>query len=277
MGMRCQYSSRPRRGKLQTPSLFLPLLSPHSLHAEVASDPTAPARSTGAALPIGGIATPPLLAPSALERRHPPPRPARSNAAAHPTGGIAAAALPTGGIAIVALTHGVLLRTRVNAAGRTQNCLLRNREIAAALLKTDMETKRNEAEREDEQPVSSTHIVAQVLKEHNSSSTFLSTMGYQSRSGRSRTSASEELVRELEEKVEQQKREALDANTMYQQQLIERGETQEAALEEMQRKQQEELAAMKKSQEEKNKAYEKKQEEQDSLISFLLRKHATQN
>jgi hypothetical protein len=118
--------------KLQTPSLFLPLLSPHSLHAEVASDPTAPARSTGAALPIGGIGTPPLLAPSSLERRHPPPRPARSNAAAHPTGGIAAAALPTGGIAVVALTHGVLLRTGVNAAVRTQNCLLHTREIAAA-------------------------------------------------------------------------------------------------------------------------------------------------
>jgi hypothetical protein len=73
-------------------------------------------------------------------------------------------------------------------------------------LQTDMETKRNEAEREDEQPVSSTHIVAQVLKEHSSSSTFLSTMGYQSRSGRSRTSASEERVRELQENVEQQKR-----------------------------------------------------------------------
>ncbi|KAI5021506.1 hypothetical protein ZWY2020_058236 [Hordeum vulgare] len=35
-----------------------------------------------------------------------------------------------------------------------------------------------------------TQIVAGVLKEHSSSSTFLSTMGYQSRSGRSRTSAS---------------------------------------------------------------------------------------
>jgi hypothetical protein len=137
-----------------------------------------------------------------------------------------------------------------------------------------MGNKRSEAL---EHPVSDTHIVAEVLKEHSSSSTFLSTMGYQSRSGRSRTSASEERVRELEEKVEQQKIEAIEANAMYQQQLNERGKTQEAALGEMQRKQQEELVAMKKSQEEKNKAYEKKQEEQDSLISFLLRKHATQN
>jgi hypothetical protein len=45
---------------------------------------------------------------------------------------------------------------------------------------------------------------------------------------------------------------------MYQQQLTERGQMQEAALEDMQRKQQEELAAMKMSQEEKNKTYEKK-------------------
>ncbi|XP_071683901.1 uncharacterized protein [Lolium perenne] len=139
---------------------------------------------------------------------------------------------------------------------------------------TDMENKRSEAL---EHPVSGTHIVAEVLKEHSSSSTFLSTMGYQSRSGRSRTSASEERVRELEGKVEQQKIEAIEANAMYQQQLNERGKTQEAALGEMQRKQQEELVAMKKIQEEKNKAYEKKQAEQDSLISFLLRKHATQN
>ncbi|KAI4964885.1 hypothetical protein ZWY2020_057923 [Hordeum vulgare] len=41
----------------------------------------------------------------------------------------------------------------------------------------------------NEQPMS-IQIVAGVLKEHSSSSTFLSTMGYQSRSGRSRTSAS---------------------------------------------------------------------------------------
>ncbi|KAM0918434.1 hypothetical protein ACQ4PT_008968 [Festuca glaucescens] len=66
---------------------------------------------------------------------------------------------------------------------------------------TDMEKKRSEAQQEDEHPVSGTHIVAEVLKEHSSSSTFLSTMGYQSRSGRSRTSASKERVRELEEKL----------------------------------------------------------------------------
>jgi hypothetical protein len=74
-------------------------------------------------------------------------------------------------------------------------------------------------------------------------------MGYESRfGGRSRTSVSEERIRELEEKVEQQKREAIDANAMHQQQLTERGKMQESALEEMQRKQQEELAAMKKIQ-----------------------------
>ena len=140
-----------------------------------------------------------------------------------------------------------------------------------------MENKRSEAQPEDEQLVPDTQIVAKVLKEHSSSSTFLSSMGYQSRSGRSRTSASAERVRELEERVEQQKREAIEAHEMYQQQSTERVKAQEAALEEMQRKQQEELEALKKSQEEKMKAYEKNQEEQDNLISFLLRKHATQN
>ena len=139
-----------------------------------------------------------------------------------------------------------------------------------------MQNKRSEAQSENEQPVSNTQIVAEVLKEHSSSSTFLSTMGYQSRSGRSRASASAERVRELEERVEQQKREAIEAREMYQQQLTERVKVQESALEEMQKKQQEELEALKKSQEEKMKSYEKKQEETDNLISFLLRKHATQ-
>nr|XP_051212471.1 uncharacterized protein LOC127330228 [Lolium perenne] len=71
---------------------------------------------------------------------------------------------------------------------------------------TDVKMKRSEAEREDDQPVSGRHIVAEVLKEQSSSSTFFSTIGYQSRSGRSRTSASEERVQELEENIEQQKR-----------------------------------------------------------------------
>ena len=74
-----------------------------------------------------------------------------------------------------------------------------------------MQNKRSEAQSENEQPVSNTQIVAEVLKEHSSSSTFLATMGYRSRSGRSRTSASTERVCELEERVEQQKRDAIEA------------------------------------------------------------------
>ena len=139
-----------------------------------------------------------------------------------------------------------------------------------------MQDKRSESQPGDEQPVSDTQIVAEVLKEHSSSSTFLSTMGYQSRSGRSRTSASAERVRELEERVEQQKMEAIEAREMYQQQLSERDKAQKSALEEMQKKQQQELEALKKSQEEKMNSYEKRLEETDNLISFLLRKHATQ-
>ncbi|KAI4986672.1 hypothetical protein ZWY2020_019302, partial [Hordeum vulgare] len=142
---------------------------------------------------------------------------------------------------------------------------------------TAMLNKKSEAQPEDEQPVFDTQIVAGVLKEHSSSSTFLSTMGYQSRSGRSRTSASIERVRELEVRFEQQKRDAIEAHEMYQRQLTERVKAQESALEEMQNKQQQEMEVLKKSQEEKMKSYEKKQEETDNLISFLLRKHATQN
>ena len=140
-----------------------------------------------------------------------------------------------------------------------------------------MQNKRSEAQPEDEQPVSDTQIVAEVLKEHNSSSTFLSTMGYQSRSGRSRTSSSAERVRGLEEKVEQQKREAIEAREMYQRQLTERVKVQESTLEEVQKKQREVLGSLKKSQEEKMKSHQKKQEETNNLISFLLRKHAAQN
>jgi hypothetical protein len=53
-----------------------------------------------------------------------------------------------------------------------------------------MEEIRIEAQLEDECPMSGTHIVAEVLKEHNSSSTFLSTMMHLLRSGWYRTSAS---------------------------------------------------------------------------------------
>ncbi|XP_051200309.1 uncharacterized protein [Lolium perenne] len=135
----------------------------------------------------------------------------------------------------------------------------------------NMEKRRSETQQEDEHLVYGTHIVAKVLKEHNSSSTFLSTMGYQSRSETFRTSDSEERIRELEEKVEQHKREATEANIMYRQHLTERGQMQEAALEEMQRKQQEELAAMKKSQEEKNKTYEKSKKNMTVLLASSYR------
>jgi hypothetical protein len=89
-------------------------------------------------------------------------------------------------------------------------------------LQNAMKDKRTKGQPGDEQLVSDTQIVAEVLKDHSSSSTFLSTMGYKSRSGRSRTSACAEHVQELEERVEQQTREAIAAREMYQQQLIER-------------------------------------------------------
>ena len=43
--------------------------------------------------------------------------------------------------------------------------------------------KKRETQSEGEQPVSDTAIVAEVLKEENAHSTFLSSMGYASRSG----------------------------------------------------------------------------------------------
>nr|XP_051211376.1 uncharacterized protein LOC127328844 [Lolium perenne] len=106
-----------------------PALLPHSLHAQdrrcLPIQPPQPGR-TALPLPSAGSGRRPYsrssAPPSSLERRHPPPRPAHSNDAA----------LPIGGIAAASLTHGILLRTRVNTAGRTQDCLLRNRENAAA-------------------------------------------------------------------------------------------------------------------------------------------------
>jgi hypothetical protein len=75
---------------------------------------------------------------------------------------------------------------------------------------------------------------------------------------------------------EKNREEMIETCEMYQQQLAGRVKAQDAALREMHMKQLEELEVLKKSQDENNKAYEKKQEEQDSLLSFLLRKHATQ-
>lgn len=86
--------------------------------------------------------------------------------------------------------------------------------------------------KEDEHVVVGTHIVVEVLKEHDSSITFISIMGYQPRSGRFKTSAS-------------------NAIATYKQRITERGKTQDVALEVMQRKKHGELMAMKKSQEEK--------------------------
>jgi hypothetical protein len=60
----------------------------------------------------------------------------------------------------------------------------------------------------------STQIVAEVLKEHNTSSTFLSTMGNNQDMGGLRTSASAERVQELDGKSEQQNREGTEANVM---------------------------------------------------------------
>ena len=57
------------------------------------------------------------------------------------------------------------------------------------ILQNAMEKKRK-TQSEGEQPVSDTTIVAEVLKEESAHSTFLSSMGYASRSRRSGSSTS---------------------------------------------------------------------------------------
>ena len=79
------------------------------------------------------------------------------------------------------------------------------------ILQNAMENKR-EAQSKGEQPVSDTAIVAEVLKEESAHSTFLSSMGYASRSGRSGSSTSSAQIKVLEERIEQKDREARDAN-----------------------------------------------------------------
>ncbi|PNT77068.1 hypothetical protein BRADI_1g57328v3 [Brachypodium distachyon] len=143
----------------------------------------------------------------------------------------------------------------------------------AQIAYTAMENKRREAQSEGGHLVSDAQIVAEVLKEHTASSTFLSSMGLQSRPGSSKPSASALRIQELEERVQQQDMEAREANEMYQQELNKKVEAQEYALQEMQRKQQEDLEAVKKSQQEREEVWAKKQAETDALLSFLLRKH----
>ena len=72
--------------------------------------------------------------------------------------------------------------------------------------------KKRKTQSEGEQPVSDTVIVAEVLKEESAHSTFLSSMGYASRSRRSGSSTSSAQIRVLEERIEQKDREARDAN-----------------------------------------------------------------
>ena len=79
------------------------------------------------------------------------------------------------------------------------------------ILQNAMEKKR-ETQSEGEQPVSDTAIVAEVLKEESAHSTFLSSMGYASRSRRSGSSTSSAQIKVLEERIEQKDREARDAN-----------------------------------------------------------------
>ncbi|KQK16467.1 hypothetical protein BRADI_1g28901v3 [Brachypodium distachyon] len=143
----------------------------------------------------------------------------------------------------------------------------------AQIAYTAMENKRRQAQSEGGHLVSDAQIVAEVLKEHTASSTFLSSMGLQSRPGSSKPSASALRIQELEERVQQQDMEAREANEMYQQELNKKVEAQEYALQEMQRKQQEDPEAVKKSQQEREEAWAKKQAETDALLSFLLRKH----
>ena len=72
--------------------------------------------------------------------------------------------------------------------------------------------KKRKTQSEGEQSVSDTAIVAKVLKGKNAHSTFLSSMGYASRSGRSGSSTSSTQIKVLEERIEQKDREARDAN-----------------------------------------------------------------
>ncbi|KAM3316803.1 hypothetical protein ACQJBY_034770 [Aegilops geniculata] len=81
-----------------------------------------------------------------------------------------------------------------------------------ALLAHNAMEKKRETQSEGEQPVSDTAIVAEVLKEESAHSTFLSSMGYASRSRRSGSSTSSAQIRVLEERIEQKDREAKDAN-----------------------------------------------------------------
>ena len=122
---------------------------------------------------------------------------------------------------------------------------------------------------EDHVPKTDLQIVEEVLHEQSSSSTFLSSIGVTSSSKRS--SASSTRIRELEEKLANEKQQSVEASERYQQEMEERMIAQEQKYEALRIKQEEELAAIKKEQDEKALAFEKRHQEMDAILSLLLR------
>ena len=122
---------------------------------------------------------------------------------------------------------------------------------------------------EDHVPKTDLQIVEEVLHEQSSSSTFLSSISLTSSSKRS--SASSARIRELEEKLANEKQQSLDANEMYQQEMEERMIAQEEKYEALRIKQEEELASINKEQDEKALAFEKRHQEMYAILSLHLR------
>ena len=116
-------------------------------------------------------------------------------------------------------------------------------------------------------------IVEEVLKEKlakkNSRSTFLASLGMSSVSRKSSVSSSR--IKELEERLEDQEQQSVQAAERYKIEMEAKLKAQQKEFEEATRRQQEQLEALQKSHEQKSSEFEKRQQEMDTLLGYLLR------
>ena len=125
----------------------------------------------------------------------------------------------------------------------------------------------NEPEKTDLQIVE--HVLKEKLAKKNTRSTFLTSLGMSARSRKS--SISSTGMRELEERLEDQEQQSVQAAERYKNEMEAQWKAQRKLFEETIRIHQEKLEAIQQAHENKTIEFEKKQHEMDTLLGYLLR------
>uniref|UniRef100_J3MQ62 Uncharacterized protein n=1 Tax=Oryza brachyantha TaxID=4533 RepID=J3MQ62_ORYBR len=137
--------------------------------------------------------------------------------------------------------------------------------------KNAMVSKREQNQEEGGHAKLDEEIVAEVLSERNTSSTFLVNMGFPNKKSGNTTSSMQ--VQELRDQLRVEK----EDNARKQHQLTEQLESQQQEITELKRKHQEEMDNLKKSQDEKMDGLRKKQDEMEAMFRFFIRQQQTQS